>query len=75
MVAAAIANDGTMMRPYLVQQVKAPDQSTVQSAQPAVLRQPITAAQAGDLTAMMKGVTQDPDGTAYATAGPRRPAS
>ena len=70
MVAAAIANGGTMMRPYLVSQVKAPDQSTVQTAQPAVYTNPISAAQAGYLTAMMKGVTQDPNGTAYATAGP-----
>ena len=70
MVAAAIANHGTMMRPYLVSQIKAPDQSTVQSAQPAVYANPISAAQAGFLTEMMKGVTQDPNGTAYQTAGP-----
>ena len=70
MVAAAIANGGTMMRPYLVAQIKAPDQSVVQSAQPAVYANPISAAQAGYLTAMMKSVTQDPNGTAYATAGP-----
>ncbi|HEX5189808.1 MAG TPA: penicillin-binding transpeptidase domain-containing protein [Streptosporangiaceae bacterium] len=70
MVAAAIANGGTMMRPYLVAQIKAPDQSVVQSAQPAVYANPISAAQAGYLTDMMKSVTQDPNGTAYATAGP-----
>ena len=34
MVAAAIANHGTLMRPYLVQQVQAPDLSTIQSRQP-----------------------------------------
>jgi peptidoglycan glycosyltransferase len=70
MVAAAIANGGTMMRPYLVAQVKAPDQSVVLPAQPAVYANPISAAQASYLTTMMKGVTQDPNGTAYATAGP-----
>ena len=70
MVAATIANHGTLMRPYLVSQIKAPDQSTVQSAQPAVYSNPISAAQAGYLTAMMKSVTQDPNGTAYQTAGP-----
>ena len=70
MVAAAIANHGTMMRPYLVSQVKAPDQSVVQTAQPEVYANPISAAEAGYLTAMMEGVTQNPSGTAYATAGP-----
>jgi peptidoglycan glycosyltransferase len=70
MVAAAIANQGTLMRPYLVAQIKAPDQSTVQTAQPAVLAKPISPAVAGYLTTMMKSVTQDPSGTAYETAGP-----
>ena len=71
MVAAAIANHGTMMRPYLVQQVKAPDQSVVADG-PARRDTPARsrAAQAGYLTAMMKGVTQNPSGTAYPTAGP-----
>jgi penicillin-binding protein A len=70
MIAATIANGGTMMRPYLVAQVKAPDQSTVQSASPTALGSPITAAQASYLTSMMYGVTHNPAGTAYATAGP-----
>ena len=70
MVAATIANGGTTMRPYLVKQIKAPDQSTVYSARPAALGSPITAAQAGYLTEMMKSVTQQSDGTAFQTAGP-----
>jgi peptidoglycan glycosyltransferase len=70
MVAAAIANHGTLMRPYLVAQIKAPDQSTVQTAQPTVLANPISPAVAGNLTTMMKSVTQNPAGTAYLTAGP-----
>src|SRR5215467_11226924 len=70
MIAATIANGGVTMRPYLVQQIKAPDQSTVQTAQPTALGTPITPAQASSLTAMMEGVTQDPAGTAYFTAGP-----
>jgi peptidoglycan glycosyltransferase len=71
MVSAAIANGGRMMRPYLVAQIKAPDQSTVQTAQPSVFSNPITATQASYLTAMMTGVTQNPAGTAYQTAGPQ----
>jgi peptidoglycan glycosyltransferase len=70
MVAAAIANGGTMMRPYMVAQVKAPDQSTVQTASPEVYARPISGTQAGYLTQMMISVTQDPNGTAYTAAGP-----
>ena len=70
MVAATIANGGTTMRPYMVAQVKAPDQSTVQSATPVTMGSPITATQASNLTTMMLGVTQNPAGTAYQTAGP-----
>jgi peptidoglycan glycosyltransferase len=70
MVAATIANGGSEMRPYLVAQIKAPDQSTVQTAAPTEFAHPITAAQAGYLTDMMRSVTQDPNGTAYQTAGP-----
>jgi penicillin-binding protein A len=70
MVAATIANGGTTMRPYLVAQVKAPDQSVVQSATHTALGSPITPAQASYLTTMMYGVTHNSAGTAYATAGP-----
>ena len=70
MIAATIANGGRMMRPYLVSQVKAPDQSVVQTASPTAMGNPITPAQAGYLTRMMIGVTHDPAGTAYQTAGP-----
>jgi cell division protein FtsI/penicillin-binding protein 2 len=70
MIAAAIANGGVLMRPYLVQQIKAPDQSTVMTAQPTALGSPITSAQASHLTAMMESVTHNPGGTAYQTAGP-----
>ena len=70
MVAATVANGGTTMRPYLVAQIKAPDQSTVQTTTPAALGRPITPTQAGYLTTMMYGVTHNPAGTAYQTAGP-----
>ena len=42
MIAAAIANHGTLMSPYMVQQVQAPDLSTIQNASPSVLSQPVT---------------------------------
>lgn len=70
MIAATVANHGTLMRPYLVQQVKAPDQSVVQQAQPTAMQQVMTPQVASYLTTMMESVTQNPSGTAYQTAGP-----
>ncbi len=65
MLAAAIANGGVLMRPYLVQQVTASDLSTVQTTTPSILSQPVSASVAGDVAQMMLAVVQDPDGTAY----------
>jgi penicillin-binding protein A len=64
MFAAAIANGGTLMRPYLVQQVTASDLSTVQTATPSVLSQPVGSSVASEVGQMMLAVVQDPDGTA-----------
>ena len=68
MIAATIANHGTLMTPYLVKQVIAPDGSTVQNASPTELSQAVTPAVASQIQAMMVQVTQNPAGTAYATA-------
>jgi peptidoglycan glycosyltransferase len=66
MFSAAIANGGTLMKPYLVQQVTASDLSTVTSTTPSVLSQPVSASVASEVGKMMLAVVQDPDGTAYA---------
>ena len=65
MFAAAIANGGTLMKPYLVQQVTASDLSTVQTTPQAVLSQPVSATVANDVKQMMIAVVQQPEGTAY----------
>jgi peptidoglycan glycosyltransferase len=70
MFSAAIANHGTLMTPYLVQSVLAPDFSVIQRASPSALSTPVSSQIAGDLTQMMIQVTQNPAGTAYQTAGP-----
>ena len=49
MFAAAIANGGTLMKPYLVQQVTASDLSTVQTTLQSILSQPVTPAVASDV--------------------------
>jgi peptidoglycan glycosyltransferase len=65
MFAAAIANGGTLMKPYLVQQVTASDLSTVQTTPQAVLSQPVSATVANDVKQMMIAVVQQSEGTAY----------
>ena len=66
MFAAAIANGGTLMKPYLVQQVTASDLSTVQTTAQSVLSQPVSSSVANDVGQMMRAVVQAPNGTAAA---------
>ena len=70
MMAATVANQGVLMRPYLVQEVRAPDQEVVQTAAPTPLGRIIPTNVAGYLSTMMESVTHNPAGTAYFTAGP-----
>ncbi len=69
MLAATIANDGRLMKPYLVQDVKAPDLSTVQQATPSPLSQPVSASTAAKVKQMMLSVVNSPIGTATAVPG------
>ena len=69
MIAAAIANQGTLMKPYMVDKVTAPDLTTLSTTQPTVLSHPVTPAVATNVTNMMIQVTQSPQGTAHASAG------
>jgi penicillin-binding protein A len=66
MFAATVANGGTLMTPYLVKQITASDLSTVKTASPTQLSQPISSTVASDLGQMMLAVVQDSDGTANA---------
>ncbi|HEU5157380.1 MAG TPA: penicillin-binding transpeptidase domain-containing protein [Streptosporangiaceae bacterium] len=56
MVAAAVANDGKIMKPYLVDKVRSADQSVLEEAEPQELAQPISADNAGQLQDMMRQV-------------------
>ena len=69
MLAATVANGGRLMKPYLVQDVKAPDLTTVQQAKPTQLSQPVSAKNAGQLKQMMLSVVNSPNGTAYIVPG------
>jgi penicillin-binding protein A len=63
MVAATIANGGSQMRPYLVQQLKAADLTTVHyTAQPKELRRSVDGNVARDLQTMMISVVDNGTG-------------
>jgi peptidoglycan glycosyltransferase len=63
MFAATVANGGTLMKPYLVQQVTASDLSVVEQTQPQQIGQPISGTVAGYEKQMMLEVVQQPEGT------------
>ncbi len=65
MFSAVIADGGTLMKPYLIQQVTASDTSVVSSTTPSVLSRPVTPAVANDVKQMMIAVVQQPEGTGF----------
>jgi peptidoglycan glycosyltransferase len=67
MVAATVANNGTLMTPYLIQQVTASDLSVVNSATPTVLSQPISPTIAGYEKQMMMAVVSNGTATTPVT--------
>ncbi len=69
MLAAAIANGGKLMKPYLVQDVKAPDLTTVQQTTPTQLSQPVSATTASQVKQMMLSVVNATNGTAFSVPG------
>jgi peptidoglycan glycosyltransferase len=68
MFSAAIADHGTLMTPYMVQKVTAPDLTPLSSTQPAVLSQAVSPTVAADVSRMMVNVVKSPQGTAHNTA-------
>jgi peptidoglycan glycosyltransferase len=69
MVAAGVANSGTIMTPYLVREVQAPDLSTLSQTRSQVYKRAISAAVADQLTAMMQLVVTSGTGGAAAIPG------
>jgi peptidoglycan glycosyltransferase len=62
MVAAAVANDGTLMKPYLVDQLLAPDLTVIDETDPEVFGEPISTDVADQLTGMMTSVVANGSG-------------
>jgi peptidoglycan glycosyltransferase len=62
MIAAAVANDGSIMAPYLVDQVRAPDLTVLDRTRPDEFRRAVSADVAGQLTEMMVSVVEKGSG-------------
>ncbi|MGX4689785.1 peptidoglycan D,D-transpeptidase FtsI family protein [Streptomyces sp. JNUCC 63] len=54
MVTAALANDGKLMQPYIVDEVRGPDLSTLHKTEPAVMSQAVSATTAQKVQRMME---------------------
>jgi peptidoglycan glycosyltransferase len=63
MVASAIANNGTLMKPYEVDKLVAPNLSTIAQTSPSKMSQPLSSANAQKLQSMMETVVNSGTGT------------
>jgi peptidoglycan glycosyltransferase len=69
LVAAGVANDGTIMRPTLVDRIVSPQGKLIQRTQPDTWKEPMKPQTAAELTAMMASVVQGGTGTAAQIPG------
>jgi peptidoglycan glycosyltransferase len=69
MMSAAIANDGVLMQPYLVDRVRTADLSVVSETKPQELGRAVSSSTARQLTEMMVGVVENGTGTSAQLSG------
>lgn len=69
MVVAAIANDGDVMRPYVVDEVRAPNATVLDRPDPERLSTAVSPATAEELTSMMVATVDDGTGSPAAIPG------
>jgi peptidoglycan glycosyltransferase len=70
MIASAVANDGTLMQPYLVSRELAPNLDELAKTEPTQLDQAVDPTLDQQLQSMMEGVVTAPEGTGHAAAIP-----
>jgi peptidoglycan glycosyltransferase len=58
MIAAAVANNGSLMKPYLVDSLRAPDLTVIDQTDPEEMSHPISSEVAGQLQQMMQSVVE-----------------
>ncbi|MEU0582315.1 penicillin-binding protein 2 [Streptomyces sp. NPDC006132] len=63
MVASAVANNGTLMKPYMVDELQAPNVDTIEKTEPEELSQPLSAKNAQLLQSMMETVVDKGTGS------------
>ncbi|MBZ6283337.1 peptidoglycan D,D-transpeptidase FtsI family protein [Streptomyces olivaceus] len=63
MVASAVANNGTLMKPYMVDELQAPNLDTIEKTDPEEMSKPLSADNAQILQSMMETVVEDGTGT------------
>ncbi|MFI8307671.1 peptidoglycan D,D-transpeptidase FtsI family protein [Streptomyces sp. NPDC085927] len=63
MVTAAIANNGTLMKPYMVDELQAPSLDTIEKTDPEELNKPMSAENAQILQSMMETVVSEGTGS------------
>jgi peptidoglycan glycosyltransferase len=68
MISAAVADNGTLMQPYLVAKELRPNLSTLHETDPTQLNQVIDPDLDGQLQSMMEGVVTAPEGTGHSAA-------
>ncbi|MEV0602439.1 penicillin-binding transpeptidase domain-containing protein [Streptomyces sp. NPDC050315] len=69
MVAAAVANGGTLMKPYMVDKLVAPNLNVIQQQQPEKLGEPLKPENAQKLQEMMETVVKNGTGTSAQIPG------
>lgn len=69
MMSAAIANDGTIMKPQLIETVRSPDLQPISSPEPEVFSTPTSPEIANQITEWMVGVVDNGIGSAAAIEG------
>ncbi|WP_277453803.1 penicillin-binding protein 2 [Janibacter sp. DB-40] len=69
MVSAAVANDGDVMRPYMIQSVLGSDLSTIDETNPEQLSEAMGSSTSDELTEMMELVVSNGTGTQAAVPG------
>ncbi len=69
MMSAAVANDGVVMRPYLIQSVQGSDLSVMTETKPEQLSEAMSRQTAGELVPMMRSVVESGTGSAAAVPG------
>ncbi|MFW5646927.1 MAG: peptidoglycan D,D-transpeptidase FtsI family protein [Acetivibrio ethanolgignens] len=67
MIVAGIANDGKMMKPYMVDRIESYTGNVVKQYQPALIGEPMTKAEAKKLQNMMEAVVEEGTATALNT--------